>query len=492
MKYILGVDIGTTSTKGILYNDQLISQVKFSQHYALLRDKTGKAEQDPEQIFGAVIKVICNVSNWAKEHNMKISTVSFSSANQSLLILDQNYQPVTKIITWADTRASGVANQLRQIDLGKKIYKKTGTPIHPMSPLIKLLWLKRTHHNLLENTYISDIKSYIFYKLFGVFKVDLSVASSTGLVNLKTQNWDSDILNMLGINGSQLPKIVDITDAENNLLPKWQKLHLSNVPFVYGAFDGALANLGVGAINKKVIAITIGTSAAVRIMVDKPIIDNDQKLFCYSFDRHTWLVGGPSNNGGSVFEWAVNQFADKSYDVANKLIEQTPVGANGILLLPFLGGERAPLWNANASGSFINLTNTSTDADLLRATIEGITFNIKNIVALINELIDNPKVVMASGGFARTEAWKQILADILDIKVKIPNSYQASCLGATIVAMKSMGLISDYQEVKPLLNNYHAYNPSINARKYHRINDIFNKMNDIMCPVYTELKRLLK
>ncbi len=357
MKYYIGVDIGTTSTKAVLYDQNANVINKFQQGYRLYRNQDGMAEQDPEEIVQAVLQMIHDAAGLTHEDGNQLTSVSFSCANQSLILLDQDHQPISRVMTWADTRARRQAEALKQSSKAKIIYEKTGTPIHPMSPLIKLMWLQETKPDLIKQAaFYADIKSYLFWRLFGQFRIDISIASCTGLMNLTTQNWDSDILEMLEVSVDQLPEIVDSIDQAVGLSPAMADLMGvdAEVPFVYGAFDGALSNLGVGAIQQDTVAITIGTSAAVRVICDHPVIDPHQRLFCYSVNRHLWVIGGPINNGGDVFQWAVEELVEDQiqakYDVANQLIDQGPAGAHGLLFHPFLGGERAPIWEANARG----------------------------------------------------------------------------------------------------------------------------------------------
>ena len=214
----------------------------------------------------------------------------------------------------------------------------------------------------------------------------------------------------------------------------------------------ALSNLGVGAIEKGTVAITIGTSAAVRVVTDHPVIDPKQRLFCYAVDNGLWVVGGPLNNGGDVFQWAVEHLVDASavqneqvdaYELANDVIASVPAGAHGLLFHPFLGGERAPLWDANARGSFFGLSQLHTRADMLRAVMEGINMNIATVFTAVADLVGEPHTVTATGGFANSEVWRQMLADVLNCPVNIPNSFESGCLGAITMAMVSLGMVDD-------------------------------------------------
>lgn len=503
MDYLIGVDVGTTSTKAILYDRHAHVINKYSQGYPLYRDISGMAEEDPQQIVTAVEQVIHDAAAQLDFSQDQLLAVSFSSANQSLILLDDQFQPLSRAMTWADTRARSQAVALKETAAGKQLYEKNGTPIHPMSPLTKLLWLKDQHPDqLAAASYIGDIKSYLFVRLFNAFKVDISVASCTGMMNIHTSDWDQQALELTGIHRDQLPQIVGGTTQEHGLTKEAvNAMGISaDTPFVYGAFDGALSNLGVGAIKQDTVAITIGTSAGVRVVTDHPIIDPQQRLFCYAVDRGLWVVGGPLNNGGDVFQWAVEHLVDAStvkneqtdaYSLANNVIEGVPAGARGLIFHPFLGGERAPLWNSNARGSFFGLTNLHTRADMLRAVLEGINMNIATVFQAVCDLVGQPVSVTATGGFSQSPVWRQMLADVLDCPVNIPQSFESGCLGAITMAMKSLGLVDDLSAVLNFIGPKGSYQPNAaTAATYHRYMPLFQSLEKALTPAYNEIAQL--
>lgn len=503
MNYFIGVDVGTTSTKAVLYDQNATVLDQFSQGYSLYRDASGMAEQNPTAIVEAVEKVIHDAAQKADLTNGKLLAVSFSSANQSVIMLDKNFNPLSRVITWADTRARDVANELKNSPAGQQIYAKTGTPIHPMSPLTKIMWLNKTQADKVAQTaYFGDIKSYLFYQFFNTFKVDVSIASCTGMMNVNTCDWDDQALELANVDRSQLPEIVNgITQAIGLTAAAQAKMGIpADTPFVYGAFDGALSNLGVGAIKQNTVAITIGTSAGVRVVTEHPVIDPQQRLFCYAVDKGLWVIGGPLNNGGDVYQWAVEHLVDASavknenidpYTLANRVIEGVPAGAHGLLFHPFLGGERAPLWDANARGSFFGLSHIHTRADMLRSVMEGICMNIATVFQAVRDLVGNPASVTATGGFARAEVWRQMLADVLNCPVNIPNSFESGCLGAITMAMKSLGMIENYEIIKTLVGDISSYQPNQDAvNVYQNYLPLFKQVEGLLTPAYSTIAKL--
>ncbi|WP_125589246.1 gluconokinase [Companilactobacillus jidongensis] len=488
MKYIIGIDIGTTSTKCVLYDLQgtIISHADVG--YQLIQTEPGMAEEDPEEIFQAVLNVLKQVLNGIDAS--KLGGVSFSTAMHSLILMDENDHPLTRAITWADNRAVNYTDKLNATDLGAKIYAKTGTPIHPMAPLSKMLWLKNDRPDLFAQTKkFIDIKSYIFFRLFGVYKIDYSIASATGMFNIFDLQWEPTVLKLLNIEETRLPDVVNTTASISGINQKYGKLLniKSDVSFIFGASDGVLSNLGVDAIDPRVVAVTIGTSGAVRVVVNKPVIDPDGKLFCYALTKNKWVVGGPVNNGGIVFRWIRDQLFDAkvSYDDLTKIASHVPAGSNGLLFQPYLGGERAPIWNAYARGSFFGLTRQHTKSDMVRSALEGIVFNLYSVMCLIEKITGKPTRIQATGGFARSALWRQMLADIFDQDVTIPESFESSCLGAAVLGMCALGYIKNLSVVKDMVGTTDIYHPNEkNVKVYQELFPIWQRVTRALEPEY--------
>ncbi|MEC2628091.1 FGGY family carbohydrate kinase, partial [Bacillus cereus] len=240
---------------------------------------------------------------------------------------------------------------------------------HPMSPLSKLVWLQNEQAELFAKSYkFISIKEYVFYKLYKEYVIDYSIASATGMFNLKSLKWDEEALHVAGITDEKLSKLVPTTHSLTGLDEEFAKEMnvLVSTPFVVGASDGVLSNLGVNAIDPGVVAVTIGTSGAIRAVTNRPVTDPKGRIFCYALTEDHWVIGGPVNNGGMIFRWARDQLGTSEielakrlgkdpYEVLTEIAAKVNPGSDGLLFHPYLAGERAPLWNANARGSFFGL-----------------------------------------------------------------------------------------------------------------------------------------
>jgi gluconokinase len=502
MNYMIGVDIGTTSTKVVVFNLQGQLQTVVRQLYPLYHDQPDYAEEEPEAIYAAVVTGLTAV---IKQQNMRpneIKGIAFSSAMHSVILMGQDDQPLTRALTWADNRAVTEAAELKASPLGQQLFARTGVPIHPMSPLTKLMWFKRHQPELLQQTkQVLGIKEYVLWRLFGRYIEDYSIANATGLFNLNTLDWDAAALKLAGIKRAQLPQLVDTDYQINGLAADLAaKIGLDvETPFIVGASDGTLSNLGLNAVRPGDVAVTIGTSGAVRMVANAPQIDPAGRLFTYYLDATHWVIGGPVNNGGIVFQWVRDQLfasekavADQAgtdlYTQLTQLAATIPAGAGGLLCQPYLGGERAPLWNADARGSYFGLTQSHTRAHLVRATLEGVVYNLNAVLQLVKTLTDEPLTIQASGGFAHSQLWCQILADVFAQTVNIPASIESSALGAVILGMKSLGYITDLHEATALISTAQQIQPvAANVVIYQQLVPIWTSVTEKLSTEYAQI-----
>ncbi|WP_057914451.1 gluconokinase [Peribacillus muralis] len=499
--YMLGVDIGTTSTKAVLFTKKgdVIGQANIG--YPLYTPDMTTAEQDPEEIFQAVLKAVSTIT---KQHaDKKPSFLSFSSAMHSVIAMDENGQPLTPCITWADNRSEAWAHKIKAELNGHEVYKRTGTPIHPMSPLSKITWIVNDRPEIAAHVkkYIG-IKEYIFKRLFDQYVVDHSLASSMGMMNLKSLDWDEEALGIAGITSGQLSELVPTTKIFNNCNEDIAK-QLGIDPktaFVIGASDGVLSNLGVNAIRKGEIAVTIGTSGAIRTIIDEPKTDEKGRIFCYALTEKHWVIGGPVNNGGMVLRWIRDEFASSEvetanrlgidpYEVLTKIAERVRPGADGLIFHPYLAGERAPLWNPDVRGSFFGLTLSHKKEHMIRAALEGVIYNLYTVFLALTECMDGPVTrIQATGGFARSVVWRQMMSDIFESEVVVPESYESSCLGACILGLYASGDIDSFEVVSDMIGNTHKHTPKDDSvKEYRQILPIFINLSRVLENEYTQI-----
>lgn len=495
-KYVIGVDIGTTSTKSVLFTKEGRIISTHGVEYPLYSPTPETAEQDPDLIFTAVIESIKETMQKGKIPVEDLLCVSFSSAMHSLIAVDRNGHPLTQCITWADNRSSEWAKKISEEMDGHSLYLRTGTPIHPMSPLAKLTWIKHEFPVIAASAYkFISIKEYVFYKLFGRYVIDYSIASATGLFNLKDLDWDKGALEVAGVTRDKLSELVPTTYHLSGLAEVFANELgiMKNTPFVVGASDGVLSNLGVNAIKPGVVAVTIGTSGAIRAVTNKPVTDPKGRIFCYALTEDLWVIGGAVNNGGMIFRWARDQLGASeieaakrlgidSYELLTELASKVNPGSDGLLFHPYLAGERAPLWDANARGSYFGLSLHHKREHMIRALLEGVIFNLYTVQLALAELIGKPEQIHATGGFARSGLWRQMMADIFNQEVSVPESIESSCLGAAILGMYGIGEIDSLDVVSKMVGGSHRHMP------IHENVEVYSELS----PIFIRISRMLK
>lgn len=503
MKYMIGVDIGTTSTKSVLYDEQGQFITKHNIGYPLHTPNVDVSEENPDELFDAVLMTVKHVIRESGVHKEDIKLISFSAQMHSLIALDSQHERLTESMIWADNRANQYADLINEQYGGHDIYKRTGTPIHPMSPLSKIFWMKHEQPDIYQNTAMfADIKTYIFYQLYGEYVIDHSMASATGMFNLQQLDWDQEALELLGISASQLPQLVPTTHILKGMKKRYATLMGidENTPVVVGASDGVLSNLGVNSYKKGEVAVTIGTSGAIRTVIDKPRTDYKGRIFCYVLDEDHYVIGGPVNNGGVILRWLRDELLASEvetakrlgvdpYDVLTKIASRVKPGADGLIFHPYLAGERAPLWNANARGSFFGLTLSHQKEHMIRAALEGVLYNLYTVyLALIEVMNETPNTIKATGGFAKSEVWRQMMADIFDTDVIVPESYESSCLGACVLGLKALGDIEDYSIIENMVGTTYAHQSNQDTvNMYQQLVTIFINLSRTLEDRYEEI-----
>ncbi|MEO8403982.1 MAG: gluconokinase [Chitinophagaceae bacterium] len=454
---IITIELGTNAVRVVAFDLKGTTIGSMKGSYPTFHTEPDYSEQDPEQIFITMLYVLKNFLT-EKIHARKYDVVCicFSAAMHSVLPINKNGAPLGNAITWADNRGKKEGQELNESALGKSIYQATGTPIHPMSPLIKITWLKNHDQEKFKQTSkFLSIKSYIIQQLTGEYVIDYSLASATGLMNIHTVKWEADALAYAGIDAKQLPELLPVFASPGQLKKEYQtSLGLSSsTKILVGSSDGCLATLGAGVWEEDKAVITIEDSGAVRVVGKTVLQDERRRFFNYLLTEDCYISGGPTNNGGVIFEWFAKQFGDfsKPFDLEfcmeNLINEATKLepGSDGLLFLPYLLGERAPLWNANARGVYFGLNIKHEKQHFIRATIEGILYEIYSIGKILEEH-RSIKALSVHGSFASLPFCTQMIADIFNKPVSLKKNADSIALGAFLLSATEMGIYKNLDE----------------------------------------------
>ncbi|GAA4067253.1 gluconokinase [Amphibacillus indicireducens] len=477
---VIGLDMGTTSVKVVIFDlkGKLITQTE--ELITTSYPKSDWAEQNPNEIEKACILAMKNAISELNKSQDKVLAVGISAAMHSLICIDEEMDPLSPVMIWSDKRSSQIAEKLIATN-DEEIYSKTGTPIHPMTPFLKLIWLREENLKAYQNaSYFMSMKEYLVQKWFGKRMIDYSMASATGLFNAKELKWERSALKLAGIKEEQLSEVVPPTEILIGLTESVaQEIGLSpDTPFVIGAADGQLANLGSGAIEPGEVNISVGTSGAIRQFVKGAPINHKMETFTYAFTEDTSIIGGATNNGGIALEWFKDLIEyEGSYDDLLILANKIEIGADGLIFIPYINGERAPLWNGRAKGNFYGLSINHKKEHLIRAVLEGIALNLYHISQSLEEIAGPPKKITVNGGLSKSETWVQIMADILGKKIYLSDTHHNAAWGAAWTALVGIRKVQSFAEIKsnlpderviePNMENHKAYIPVF--EKYERL-----------------------
>lgn len=433
MTYIASVDVGTTNIKINLFTDtyDVIDAVKYP-HTKIYRTDE-KFELDLDEIWG---HLMAGLSSLITRNKVEQLEVVLTTAMHSVQLLKDDYSLKGSLITWADKRGSREIQE-RSLESLEQQYYRTGTPIHSMNPYFKLLACGED--DLSGGALVGSLKDVLFYRLTGEWVIDLSNASSGGLLNLATLAWDSQSLDDIGLIEAQLPVIQPISYRASALEAHFE----IEVGVVLGTSDGISSNYTFADL-ENVAVLSIGTSHAVRVIDAKPQLNAAYQNFAYAINADRYLIGLPSNNGADVLAWA-NSVFNSSYAELNEVAMMRPETQS--VFIPHLNGERAPVWNEFATGNLLKLSRVSTRESVLFSVILGMIFNIKHNVDQLAELVEFEAIGLV-GGLTELAAFPQLIADILGYTLYIPLIKNAETLGS-IAAVKGKTFELEYQVVEP-------------------------------------------
>lgn len=422
------IDVGTTAVKVLQFNDAHYVIDEQSQTYPTIYTDDGQAEQDPDTIIEAVFGCL------QKLKSTKSDTIILSGAMHSLMAVNQDFQPQTKLMIWADQRASTVIDIFKETPKAQTFFSKTKTPIHPMSPFAKLLWLKETKagqalKQTLTNVLWIDMKTYLWYHLTGYHELDFSLASSTGLFNSDTLTYDEEILAYVDLKVDQLPELVPVTHTRMVTEKIRAALGFSHRVMI-GSSDGVLANISEG-LNTQDVHLTIGTSGAIRMTVPKPYVDEKGRLFCYYLDDKHWVIGGAVNNGGNVLKWLDDLLFDGTtavYAYIDTL--DFEMFDPSLIFIPHLNGERAPFWDTGRTGQLNGLKMSHSKADMVKAVVYGIMFNLRHVFDTLKKVTGDIDAVYISGGFFKVSQFKGLMSQVLNVSVVESTTLEQTSRGA--------------------------------------------------------------
>lgn len=458
-KVIIGLDVGTTATKAVAFGLGTPWRYVAAREYPLLEPRPGWQVQDPGTMLAAVAITLADCA--AAIGSSETVAVSVSTAMHGLIGLDAAMRPLTPLLTWADARSREEARELRKSGTAAILQRTSGTPVHPMTPLTKLMWFSRHEPDICAAVrWWVGLKDYVIWRLTGTLVTELSSASGTGLLDLATRSWNPAALDLAGVSLEQLPDVLPTTASLGLSAQAADHVRLpAGIPVVLGAGDGPLGNLGTGAMSPGIAGLSLGTSGAVRMVVPKPQVDPDGALFCYALTDSAWVIGGAVSNGGIVVRWAESalapDFADTPAGVSvdERLLElaaTVPAGCDGLVMVPYLLSERAPLWDPDLPGAYLGLRRQHSRGHLVRAAVEGVCLQLSMIVDRLHRM-EPVSSVRITGGAFRSPLWREVMAAALDRPMQAVSDAEGSALGAAALGLHALGLSPRLEDAPAML-----------------------------------------
>jgi gluconokinase len=502
MDLVIGLDSGTTATKAVAVAADATVLATSSVGYPLLVPEPGYAELDPMRLQTAAVEAVAEVVTEIRHRGDRVVGLCLSGAMHGLAPLDGAGSPTGPLITWADSRAGEEARSIG-LGSGRELHKRTGTPVHPMSPLPKLLWWRLHHPDAFASTpKWGGVKEVVLSGLCqDAYLIDLSCASTTGLYDITARVWDPEALQLAGVDAEQLATVVPTTHVVTGLRSKVadQTGLPRDLPVVVGASDGPLANLGLGAIREGVAAVSLGTSGALRAVRHAPVVDQAARLFCYALTDDHWVLGGAINNAGSIVRWASAALGMVTPDVHGEALDeadgrllqeagQVPFGSEGLLCLPYLLGERAPWWEPGLQGAWIGIRRHHGRGHLVRSAVEGVCMQLA-LVALALEAADvHVREVRATGGAMESPVWREVLSAALDLPVGLAASPEGAGTGAGLLGHYALGSLSDLDRAAELIAVDRGEPPhSDDVAALRRLLPLLERCTVELKPVFAEL-----
>jgi xylulokinase len=503
-KYLLAHDLGTSGNKATLYttDGKLIASKIYS--YETKYFNVNWAEQNPDDWWRAV----CNSTRQLIQgiDLGQIACVSFSAQMMGCLCVDRQGKPLRNSIIYSDQRAVKETENILEHMGAMEFYKIVGHRASPSYSLEKLMWIKNNEPIIYKNTYkMLNAKDYIVFKLTQNMFTDYTDASGTNAFDLNTYKWSEKIIDIAGIDKDKLPQAHESTYVAGEITKEAaEETGLKEgTPVVIGAGDGMCASVGAGCIKPGIAYNYIGSSSWIGITSEKPVYDVKMRTMTWAHAVPGYVNPiGTMQTAGTSYNWLKNEICkietneamDKGispYALIDNEIEKSPPGARGILFLPYLLGERTPHWNPNAKGAFIGITAGHKREDLLRSVMEGVTYNLNTILNIFRNYVPIDSMIVIGGG-AKGKIWRQMMADIFNLKILKPNYLEeATSIGAAVIGGIGVGEFKNFDAINKFIRIESEHDPNPAKREiYQKTYQIFLHSYDALIGIYEELSNL--
>jgi xylulokinase len=503
-KYILAHDTGTGGNKAVLCD--LRGQVLHSayQLYGISYPQPGWVEQDPDELWRAVAATSRQVIEKASIDPHEIMGVGVSAQMWNTLPVNEKGQPLTPMLSWLDLRSVKQADRVGKGNLAALIYRNTGNIPTAKDSIPKILWLKEEMPDVWQQTaYLLDCKEYILFKLTGKIAIDWVGASVYFLFNPYTKRWSQEVCQALGIPMEKLPPAYPCIEVIGEITPQAASETglAAGTPVVICAGDVAVAQSGAGANQEGKVHLCIGTATWIGVSTSTFRNDPEKPFWGLNhIDPNKYIIAGEMETGGGALMWFRDALCDaekqqasllgsSSYDILSAMAEATPAGADRLIFLPWLSGERAPVLDHYARGGFIGMNLSHTKGHMVRAVMEGVAYHLRWICEAMEKVGFHIEGFNAIGGGCNSPLWVQIISDVTDRRVSVvKNHLEAGAAGAALAVAVGMGIYPNMDEVDPLVEISRVVQPdATHWKRYDAMYCEYRQIYEALVPIHQRL-----
>ena len=495
--YLLGVDIGTSACKVAVFDTDGTVAAQGHGEYPVFYPHPGWAEQRPEDWWNSVCGTIRSVIEQSGIQPGEIAGVGVDGQSWSAVAVDAEGDVLCNTPIWTDTRARGECGEILERVPEDTLFKLCGNPIEPSYTLPKILWYKNNTPDVYRKArYILQSNSFIVFKLTNEITQDVSQGYGLCCFDMRLGRWDRDITAALGVRPELLPPIFPCHQIVGRVTHTAAKLTglREGTPVAAGGLDAACGTLGAGVIGPGQTQEQGGQAGGMSLCIDRYAAD-PRLILGWHVVPGRWLLQGGTTGGGGALKWLRDTVSPElNFGQMDDLAGSVPPGSDGVLFLPYMAGERSPIWNPSASGVFFGLNYAKTRAHLIRAVMEGVGFALRHNLEVAQKAGANAGMLRSVGGSANSRVWTQLKADITGHGIEVPASDTATTLGAAILAGVGSGVYASFQDAcKRTVRVVRAHTPNDDVkalydRQYQAYRELYDRLAPMMASPNTERK----
>lgn len=481
---ILVLDVGTSSMRGILFSEEGTELASKQCLYRPDYMENGLVEQDPSDWEEAMYEILHTISEKAEAQKLEIDGISITSQRSSVIPVDDSIRPLCRAIMWQDKRTAEICGKLETEN--ERLFRLSGSTANPVFTASKMTWIRRERPDIYEKTYkFLVIPDYLIYLLTGSLCTDYTYGSRSLLMNIRTCEWDEELLELFEVEKEKLCPLV-----EPGSICGYLSKNISDktgcpqgIPVITSGGDQQCGAIGQGVVDEGALSVTAGTGGFLITAIDEVPKELKPDVICnHSAIKDQYILESSVLTCSSAFDWFRRNFYENyTYGEINRIVEQTPMGANSVLCVPYFQGHGTPDWNSQAKALFSNITLRTEKSDLLRALLEGICYEIANGIDLMKKYVDIQHILI-NGGLTNSEVFNAIQCDVYGMDLIRRGKTDATARGALMVALtalKRFETVADAFEVIGNQGEIHCYHPNQeNTKKYQKYRVKMNELYD--------------